>query len=223
MAGLPSTDWIPPLLRYYNKFANRRLLEFLNALNRKFGGDWLSQKTPTDRIESMNAVIRAIDNDTTNNPDTIFSSSLFDFDTAAFSRALEGAVYGKKFALYVLLILDYAYQNQVQKMHFETLSVEHVLPQNPSPTSQWVKDFTEEKRKMLTDTLGNLVIITRRKNASQSNRDYVEKKAKYFEKNIDTCPNSLRVLRNAAWTPRELDENQKTVMDQLKKYFALPT
>jgi len=221
MAGLPATDWIPPLLRYYDKFGNKKLLDFLHALNRKFGGDWICQKTPTGRIESMNAVIRAVDAHAT--PEAIMASDLFDFDGAFFSRAIQGSVYGRKFALYILLVLDYAYQNQDQKMHFETLSVEHVLPQTPDAKSQWVKDFTEEQRKTLTDTLGNLVIITRRKNTSQGNRDYAEKKAKYFEKNIDTCPNSLRVLRKyAAWTPKELDENQKTVMDQLKKYFALP-
>ena len=61
MAGLPATDWIPPLLRYYDKFGNKKLLDFLHALNRKFGGDWICQKTPTDRIESMNAVIREVD------------------------------------------------------------------------------------------------------------------------------------------------------------------
>ena len=221
VTGLPATDWIPPLLRYYEKFGTKRLLDFLHALNRKFGGDWISQKTPTDRIEAMNAVIRAIDE--TANPDDILAADLFGFDTGGFARALEGEVYGKRFALYVLLMLDYAYQNHAQKMHFETLSVEHILPQTPDAKSQWVKDFTDDQRKTLTDTLGNLVLITRRKNTSQGNLDYADKKRKYFERNIDTCPNSLRVLqRNATWTPKEMQANNTVVMEQLAKYFGLP-
>ena len=220
ITGLPATDWIPPLLRYYDKFGNRRLLDFLNALNRKFGGDWISQKTPTDRIEAMNSVIRAVDEN--KDPDSILASNLFAFDADGFARALQGNVYGRRFARYILMMLDYVYQNQEQKMHFEILSVEHILPQTPDVRGQWVKDFSEEQRKNLTDSLGNLVLITRNKNASQGNLDYKDKKTKYFEKNIDTCPNSLRVLNKyTIWTPKELLENHSVVMTQIAKCFGL--
>jgi hypothetical protein len=127
--------------------------------------------------------------------DDVFGSGYFDIDSESFTRAIEGVVYGKPSARYVLLKLDYLYQNHAQRMHFETLSVEHILPQNPSHTSQWVQDFTREKRAEWTDKLGDLVLITRCKNASQGRLDYEEKKERYFDKYIDTCPNSLRVLR----------------------------
>ncbi len=219
--GLPATDWIPPLMRYYDKFSGSNLLDFLNCLNRKFAGDWLSQKTPTDRIEAMNNVIKTIDDSA--DVATVLNSGVFVFDSDGFLRVVKGDVYGKRFALYILLMLDFIYQNQDQKMHLETLSVEHILPQTPDVRSQWIKNFTDEQRKEWTDKLGNLVLITRRKNSAQSNLDYEEKKNKYFEKNIDTCPNSLRVLNKySAWTPAELDENHGTVLTKLGQYFGLP-
>lgn len=221
LTGLPATDWIPPLLRFYDKFGNDHLLDFLHCLNRKFAGDWLSQKTPTDRIEAMNSVIKTVDEKAT--PEAVLSPAAFGFDKDGFSRAVQGDIYGKRFALYILLMLDYLYQNHDQKMHFETLSVEHILPQTPEKKSRWVQDFTEEQRNQWTDKLGNLVLITRRKNTSQGNLDYSEKKTKYFEKNVDTCPNSLRVLNKyAAWTLIHLQENHKTVLSKLADYFGLP-
>jgi len=220
--GLPATDWIPPLLAYYNKFCDTRILEFLQKLNAKFAGDWLSQKTPTDRIDAMNDVIKAVD--TSPSVDQVFTAANFSFHGATFDRVLRGQVYGRRFALYVLLILDYIFQNQDQKMHFETLSVEHVLPQNPEPSGQWSKDFTESDRDTWTDKLANLVLITRRKNTSLGRLDYSDKKTKYFQKNIDTCPNSLRLLNDfSTWALADVQSNETIVMGKLEEFFGLPT
>jgi uncharacterized protein with ParB-like and HNH nuclease domain len=54
MTGLPSTDWIPPLLRYFDRFGYTRLREFLVKLDNKFSADWIVQLTPTERIDNMN-------------------------------------------------------------------------------------------------------------------------------------------------------------------------
>lgn len=218
--GLPSTDWVPPVLRFYDRFGETRLLDFLHAVNRKFAGDWISQQTPTDRIEAMNAVIRLVEESP--DVDLVLASELFKFDKDSFKRALEGNVYGRRFARYVLLMLDYHYQHQAQKMHFDTLSVEHILPQKPAEDSQWSRDFSEALREEWTDRLGNLVTITRTKNASQGRLDYVDKKQRYFLKNIDTCPNSLRVLnQHATWTLTDLSENHGEVVTKMLGYFGV--
>ncbi len=215
LTGLPATDWVPPLLRYFDKFKYDRVLEFLKRLDNKFSADWICQYTPTDRIAAMNKIIQAIDD--ANTVDDLFSTDVFDIDEGSLVRMLDGAVYGRRFARYLLLKLDYLYQNHDQRMHFETLSVEHVLPQNPTEDSQWVKDFSEEERNEWTDKLGNLVLITRRKNSSQGRLDYSEKRKRYFEKNIDTCPNSLRVLQSEKWTPTELKANHQTVLKKTRR------
>jgi len=220
LTGLPATDWIPPLLRYYDRFRDKKILNFLVALDNKFSADWIAQYTPTDRIEAMNNVIKVIDGAASS--EDVFSSGCFSFDSDAFKRVLEGPVYGRRFARYVLLKLDYLWQNQDHRMHFETLSVEHILPQNPKNDSQWIKDFTPEQREEFVHKLGNLVLITRRKNTSQGRLDYTEKKKKYFEKNIDTCPNSLRVLQKyPTWTPSEFVENHSTVLNRIYEHYGI--
>lgn len=220
LTGLPATDWLPPLLRYFDKFGYSQLLKFLKKLDNKFSSDLIAQYTPTDRIEAMNDVIKAIDS--ANSVYDVFDSSCFNIDTVSFMRVLDGPIYGKRFARYILLKLDYYYQNQDQKMHFETLSVEHILPQNPAKNSRWLSDFPPEYLEEWTHKLGNLVLITRRKNTSQGRLDFVEKVSRYFEKNIDTCPNSLRVLtKYKQWTPTELAENHSTVLTRIKEQYGI--
>ncbi|MDP2839088.1 MAG: HNH endonuclease family protein, partial [Syntrophales bacterium] len=220
LCGLPATDWVPPLLRYFDKFGYARIMDFLRKLDNKFSSDWVSQYTPTDRIEAMNNVIKVID--TAALIDDVFSSDCFNIDDASFRRILDEPVYGRRFARYFLLKLDYLYQDHYQRMHFETLSVEHILPQNPAEDSQWRKDFTPEQMEEWTHKLGNLVLITGRKNTSQGRLDYEDKVKKYFTNNIDTCPNSLRVLKKYnKWGPSELICNHLTVLSKIREHYGL--
>ena len=73
----------------------------------------------------------------------------------------------------------------------------------------------------MTDKLGNLVLISRAKNSSQGRLDYKLKKSNYFEKSIDTCPNSLRVLRQENWTPVELEANHQTVIGKILQHYGI--
>lgn len=106
-------------------------------------------------------------------------------------------------------------------MAFESLPVEHVLPQKPAAGSKWRADFSDEQRKELTNRIGNLVLTTTKKNTSQGNSDYDVNRTRYFGKKVNTCPNSLRVLRNVFWTPVELLANQKTVVGKLRQYYKI--
>ncbi len=219
LTGLPSTDWIPPLLCYFDKFKYDHLLEFLTQLDNKFSADWIAQYTPTDRIENMNQVIKVVEGAT--GSENVLTNTCFKMDADGFTRAVEASVYGRRFTRYLLIKLDYFYQDQAHRMVFESLSVEHVLPQNPKDGSQWRKDFTDAQRKEWTDRLGNLVLISTAKNSSQGRSDYEEKKTKYFAKKIDTCPNSLRVLHNTRWTPTELEANHRTVLAKIREHYGI--
>ncbi len=218
--GLPATDWVPPLLRYFDKFDYDYIMDFLRKLDNKFTADWIGQKYPTERIEAMNTVIKVIDK--ANSCQDVLNSDCFAFDIDSFINIIDAPIYGKRFVKYILLKLEYLFQNHDHKMQFETLSVEHILPQAPKAGSQWLEDFTETQRNEWTHRLGNLVLITRRKNAAQSNKDYSEKVNNYFGKNIDTCPNSIRVLNTyPQWTPVELLDNHTLVINKIKDHYGV--
>ena len=97
------------------------------------------------------------------------------------------------------------------------VSVEHILPETPKDDSQWCKDFSPENRTLWTDRLGNLVLISGRKNSAQGRLDYKDKKVAYFERNIEVFPNSIRVLQvNNLWTLDELQGNHNDVLLKLE-------
>ena len=217
--GLPSTDWIPPLLRYFDRFKYDSLLEFLTLLDNKFSADWITQFTPTVRIENMNQVIKVVEE--VARPNAVLNNSCLAINKDAFMRTVESAVYGRRFTRYLLLKLDHLYQDHSHRMPFDMLSVEHVLPQTPADDSQWVKDFSEKDREEWTDRLGNLVLISTKKNTSQGRLDYAEKKTKYFKKAISTCPNSLRVLQSPHWTLFDLQANHVEVLSQIARHYGI--
>jgi hypothetical protein len=224
--GLPSTDWLPPLMRYFDRFGYERLQEFLVLLDNQLSYDWILQYTPTDRIDRMNNLIRQIE--AANSVAEVFPGSGpgsdaggFTIDVENFKAAIDPAVYGRRHTRYLLLKLDYLFADHSNRMSLETLSVEHVLPQNPEPDSRWCKDYSEEQRQLWTHRLGNLVLISTRKNTSQGNLDYADKKTRYFDKRISTCPNSLRVLKNEKWTPVELEANHNTVLKKLCDHYQI--
>ena len=218
--GLPSKDWLPPLMRYFERFKYNGLMDFLTQLDNRFSSDWIAQYTPTDRIERMNGIIRSIE--AAKVPDEVLHTVRnFDFDQNTFYQTVETAVYGRRFTRYLLLKLDYLYADHSSLMSISSLSVEHVLPRTPDSNSQWCRDFTEEQRQDLCDRLGNLVLITKRKNTSLGNLDYLDKKKRYFESRISTCPNSLRLLNQyETWGPDELQENHNMVLEKLRLHYG---
>jgi len=220
LTGLPSTDWIPPLLRYFDCFGHDGVFQFLKLLDNKFSADWVAQYTPTTRIENMNQIIHIVEQ--ASDTASVLGDSCFYIDADAFKRAISSAVYGRRFTRYLLLKLDYIFHDESQRMSIESLSVEHILPQTPADESEWKKVFTDAQRDEWTDRLGNLVLITTKKNTSQGRLDFADKKKRYFQKRINTCPNSLRVLNTySAWTPTVLEENHNTVLGALREHYGV--
>jgi hypothetical protein len=219
--GFEADFWIAALLRYYERFKGDRLTEFVKALDNKFSNDWLLGYTSSERIEKVNAIIRCIDL-SSSAVDVIGDASLF-VEKERLERVLSNDIYGERAAKYILMKVDLLFHGHTSAVVMpDTISVEHILPQNPTEGSRWLSDFSDEQRKTWTNKLGNLVLISRRKNSSQSNKDYAEKKTKYFKSNIELFSNSIRVYNNfSTWTPTDLERNHVEVLDKLKWGFGI--
>jgi hypothetical protein len=221
--------WVPPLLHYRDVFGEERITDFLALLENKFCGDWILRETPTTRIENMNAVIKKTDeahrranSKHAEGIELLLQSGVFAFDITKFVHYLDvELMYGRRFARYILYKLDMIYGGKGNRLQPpREVSVEHILPQNPADESQWCKDFSAEAREIWTDRLGNLVLISGRKNSAQGREDYASKKINYFKKNIETFPNSLRVLNTyTAWAAKDLQANHTGVLDNLRAYI----
>lgn len=219
--GLEAEHWIAPLLAYFDRHKEHRLIEFLRLLDNKVSADWMVALTPTDRVKNANAIIQAIES--IPDLDALFAAPVFDFNASSLSNTFDGEVYGRRFARYLLLKLDLiSHGNTTRFQPPLTLSIEHILPQNPKDDSQWRKDFTDGERAEWTDKLGNLIFLSRHKNSAQGNLDFTLKKERYFKSNIELFSHSIRVFQNfSTWELKDLASNHTFVVQQLRNCYGL--
>ncbi|MDF0523386.1 HNH endonuclease family protein [Bradyrhizobium yuanmingense] len=103
------------------------------------------------------------------------------------------------------------------------ITVEHVLPQNPSELSQWLTDFPHApERERWVQKLANLVLLTRRKNSQASNFDFVEKK-KYFAMKAGVANFAItsNVLKEKEWTVAVLERRQAEILGAVAAVWRL--
>ena len=103
------------------------------------------------------------------------------------------------------------------------ITVEHVLPQNPSEGSEWLERFPDsEDRDRWTWKVGNLVLLSRRKNSRAGNRGFDEKKKTYFEPgNSSSFQLTQGVINESEWTPEVLERRQEDLVGRLAKAWRL--
>jgi|LSQX01.1.fsa_nt_gb uncharacterized protein with ParB-like and HNH nuclease domain len=213
--GFEADYWVAPLLAFYYKFNNAKLIEFIKALDKKFSADWITAISPTTRIENVNSIIKDIDS--SDIPEEVLAAESLNINVEDYERVINGSIYGRRYARYLLLKLDLLYHGHTTKFNPpSTISIEHILPQNPSDTSQWANDFTVEDRLKWTNKIGNLTLLSRRKNSSQNNRDYSIKKTKYFAGNVELFSNSIRIFNQySTWKLNDLTDNHSTVVRRI--------
>ncbi|MFP5994122.1 DUF262 domain-containing protein [Helicobacter pylori] len=141
----------------------------------------------------------------------------------------------------ILILVEYfvsddPYPKRIQMD--KNLHVEHILPQNPDPSSQWVKDFSEEERGLYTHSLANLTLLGGKKNITASNRDFKEKKEIYMghavklgkdkrgrEKpfKVMTCYKMTIDIAHhyTEWTPKSLEKRKEELIQIIESVLTL--
>ena len=216
--GLHSDEWIPALMSYFIKFKYYNLDEFIKRLEYKFVGDLMSNISPSKRRENLNNIIKTIEIINESNIDTLLDNKeLFDIDKNIFRNNINGEVYGKKYTKYLLLKIEYLMSdNAVHLSDYKEISIEHILPQNPPKKSHWTKDFTENQRKLWTNKLCNLVLISNKKNVKLGNLDFKKKKEEYLKHRMDVFNNSKILLdKSSKWDEATLKSRQNTLVNML--------
>lgn len=212
----PSNEWMPVLLFYYKKFRTKDIYKFLVKLEQKVVAEWVIALTPTKRTVNINNILRKIS--VSNNPKEVINSESLDYDKNAYIQELSGDVYGKRHDKYILMKLEYLESEKNVLKQYSTISVEHVLPQNPKTESQWREDFSEEERMLYTNQLCNLVLLSKKKNSSASNYDFEEKKKRYLQEKITDLARSQAVISEPVWTPQVLRKRQEHIIELLSQW-----
>ncbi|EMH06438.1 DUF262 domain-containing protein [Helicobacter pylori] len=140
----------------------------------------------------------------------------------------------------ILILVEYSMSDdpRPKRIQMNDFHVEHILPQQPGSSSQWVKDFSEEERGLYTHSLANLTLLGGTKNAQASNLDFKEKKEIYMgnavklgkdkrgrEKTfkVMTCYKmTIDVATNyTGWTPTSLEKRKEELIQKIESVLAL--
>ncbi len=125
---------------------------------------------------------------------------------------------------------DDSYPKRIQMD--KNLHIEHILPQQPGSSSQWMKDFSEEERELYTHSLANLTLLGGVKNSQASNLDFKDKKKIYMGEEIRsrktktpkvmTCYKmTIDVAQYAEWTPKSLEKRKEDLIKIIESVLAL--
>ena len=218
-----NSDWIPPALQFFNRFGDSpgQLFEFLRNLERLAYYMFLTRTYRDRRVRRYIEVLYEIDGDVDlNTPDSRIQ--LTPDEKSMMLEILRGDV-DMKWARAILLRLDGLYADGVAYYQRDVISVEHVLPQTPREGSEWTTWFpNEDVREQWTGKLGNLVLLSRRKNAAAGNKEFDDKKKTYFETGNRTSFQLTNQLDKVdKWTPDVLQRRQKELVGMLADAWQL--
>ncbi|WP_187922327.1 DUF262 domain-containing protein [Helicobacter pylori] len=134
----------------------------------------------------------------------------------------------------ILILVEYSmsddpYPKRIQKDDYH---IEHILPQQPDYSSQWVKDFSEEERRLYTHSLANLTLLGGEKNITASNRDFKEKKEIYMGHAVKLGKDKRKVMtcykmtidiahKYTEWTPKSLEKRKEELIQKIESALEL--
>ncbi|GAA9233572.1 DUF262 domain-containing protein [Helicobacter pylori] len=135
----------------------------------------------------------------------------------------------------ILILVEYFISDDPRPKRIEKndFHVEHILPQKPTLSSQWVKDFSEEERELYTHSLANLTLLGGNKNSQASNLDFKDKKKIYMgeeirsrktkSSNVMTCYKMTIGIAHyyTEWTPKSLEKRKEELIKIIESVLTL--
>jgi hypothetical protein len=212
---VPFSEWIPPLLAFHQKFkSDEALIKFLRKLEKRVVIDWTMGFSGTERMTRLNKIIRLVDETKS------LDEALGSIDPAS-NEELESlsvqinhpriySIYQGKLAKYLLLRIDKeSWEIENFSGYPGLVTVEHILPQNPPSDSKWLASFNKEQREEWTSALGNLVLLSGRKNSKAQNYDFDKKKQIYNGQKGSGFKITQKMDDYADWTPEALKKRHQ--------------
>ncbi len=227
MNRLEFKDWLPPALCFFARHRSNPplVLEYFRDLERLSYSMLVRKTGPNGRIERFSALTAAIES----NSDLFDAASplqLSPEEQHLTYLSLGGAMYdthSPRALSLILLRLDSIMSDATATYQHDVVSVEHVMPQQPAPNSQWatwVPDKTVHQK--WVHRLGNLALLSRKKNSSASNRDFDWKKSSYFTKaGTSAFALTTQVLQHPLWTLEVMEKRQTQMMSLLESHWRL--
>jgi len=225
---IDNSDWIPPSILFISKHSNdvEMLKRFFIKLERLAASLFIQRVGVNDRIDRYAKILAEIDS----NPDITKINSSLDLSEIEINNTLEvikGDIYplSTRARNYLLLRLNYWLSDGLQWVDYKVLTVEHVLPQKPSENSDWIKKYnwSPQSREYWLHKLGNLALLSKRKNSEAQNYDFEKKKNKYFKSasGVSAFALTTPIIDIPDWTEDVVKKRQNEFVEKIKAGWML--
>ena len=228
---LDNKDWLPPLLfcLKLNNDGTRTcddVSDFVFRLERLAYCLFMVRANVNKRMSRYADVLNLLDPSMNQNSDILHEPCLSIHRKEAFELfdKLDGDVYlSTRVVKPILLRLEQASTDGSVYYDYPTISVEHVCPQSFNEESQWADWFADhEVHEDWLHSLGNLVLLDRRKNSAAQNYDFDTKKTTYFSSgDVSAFTLTNEVREYETWTPQDIEKRHYELLSRLAKEWCL--
>lgn len=224
---LEFSDWVPPALAFISRFRQKpgAMLVFFRDLERLAYAMLIGKFGANDRIERFSRLTQFIESGMDlQSVDSPLQLSALE-QHLVYSR-LDGPIYetlAARARAAVLLRLDALLSGGGATYEYDTVTVEHVMPQSPALKSKWLEWFPDPRdRALWVHRIGNLALLTRKKNSAASNYEFDAKKQAYFsKKGISPFVMTTQVLEKPQWTPAVVEARQGQLLRVFEDHWRL--
>jgi hypothetical protein len=225
LTWLPAADWMPAAMLWCLKHGNdpAALAWFLGALDRLAYGLRIVGLGAGRRASRFGAVIGAIrqgqDLKVAGSPLALSGAELRNVQYNLRDLHARSAQTCKL----VLLRLNDQILGRPQALESEGLTVEHVLPRKHGAGSEWRRWFPDpDERSACTESLGNLVLVTKAQNDKASNLDFAKKRDVYFLTSGAPIPALNDAIRSQReWKAAQIKAREAELLGHLDALWSL--
>ncbi|GHS46761.1 hypothetical protein JP0126_01900 [Helicobacter pylori] len=232
-----------------HRYSDQNIKALKELLVKFYYQDWVAGQTKTTRSQTCCNIINALkEKQSVENVASIVKKYFKDKNiTQRFKENLQDSNLYTKFYFTgksgkgsswlkpILILVEYFMSDDPRPKRIEKndFHVEHILPQKPTLSSQWAKDFSEEERERYTHSLANLTLLGGEKNTEASNLDFKDKKKIYMGEEIRlNKKETFRVMtcykmtidiahHYTEWTPKSLEKREKDLMSIIESVLTL--
>lgn len=218
------TDWIPSAIYFIAKNTSSpdRIRNFLIQLEKVTLGMEAMKTSLNERLERYAKINTKIEAGT----DLFELRSEFILQKedreSIISTLRSPDLYGKRLVKPILAKIEEQMNDGSITINFESLSIEHILPQTPS-NAYWTSRFNIDDRVKKTNNLGNLSLITVRKNSQAKNYEYTTKINVYFK--ADGKASNLAMVNDllnyTEWKPENISERNLRLLNHFLRAVGL--
>ncbi len=135
--------------------------------------------------------------------------------------------YSNKWATDILALIEYQQTDDSNSNFIElnkTLHVEHICPVNNQKVPYWKSRFEFETSNKLLNSIGNLTLLSGKKNIKASDKPFPDKRAIYEGKGIDGLTGFVitqSLTKEQDWTPQQIVSRRSWLFEQLNTIFDI--